>query len=132
MSRPPNPPRADDSKALMLLSQLCARVSQGQPIEKALEPLFARVNILFCQCLSQATLQPSHTEAVKAPADTAFLEKYVREYEGGKTPANDERNRKKYQLWVAVEKGELWHKLEQRWGRGIFLMASSLEGIEDK
>ena len=89
MSQTPDPPNIDLQMPLLFLSRLCVSMSQGQPFEKALEPLFAPGGVTFHQCLPQHPLPRSHAEEVEAPADTIFLDECVREYFGAETPTDD-------------------------------------------
>ena len=132
MSQTPDSPQTDQKVALSLLSRLYISTSQGLPLEEALEPLFAPLNALFHQCLPQRPLQRSHAEEVEAPANSIIRDKYVGECLGPEKPTDDDWSRRRYELWISIEKGEMWSELERRLGRGIFLMATGLDGLDEK
>ena len=82
--------------------------------------------------LAPASIATIQAKEVEAPADSIILDKYVREYSGAENPTDDEWSRRRYELWIELEKGEMWSELERRLGRGIFLMAIGLDGLDEK
>ena len=130
MSQTPNPSKKEVEIALSLLSRFNVSMNQGLPLEESLKTFFAPVNVVFSQCFP---LQRCHSEAVDATVNPIFLTEHVRGCSKGGDPLpNDNWSRERYEIRIAAEKVAMWRELEQRLGRGIFLMAPSLDWLDQK